>query len=302
MAKSKGKSHETKEERRERHRKKTAKSTCLNCGHKIKVDDKYCPNCGQQNIDRRVPLVELLGEFGRDYITFDSKLFRTLRPLIIKPGFLTNAFNSGQRVNYMPPIRMYLFISFLFFFLIAMLPSDLPTENPGAISFSNGDDLRVSGNFSPEEQQELDVQVSGMLQDKMDRIQAMSPNEFRLMVHRTMSVMMFFIMPLFALILSLFYINKKRFYVEHMVFSLHLHSAFFLLEFMLAIAVYFSPEFPAFEARLILNALYLFFALQAVYGDGIGITIAKQFGIVVTYSILIGISVLLAMFVRLAMV
>ena len=40
--------------------------------------------------------------------------------------------------------------------------------------------------------------------------------------------MMFLLLPLFALILKLVYINKNKYYYEHLIYSFHLHSAIFL--------------------------------------------------------------------------
>ena len=36
-----------------------------------------------------------------------------------------------------------------------------------------------------------------------------------------MPIAMFFLLPMFALALAVFYIRKKRFHVEHLVFALH---------------------------------------------------------------------------------
>lgn len=88
-------------------------SYCLNCGHEVEV--WFCPSCGQSQKDLRVSFRTLTMDFLGDVFTFDSKLFRSLKPLFIKPGFLTKEFMEGKRVRYIPPLRMYIFTSILFF-------------------------------------------------------------------------------------------------------------------------------------------------------------------------------------------
>ncbi|CAM2007185.1 DUF3667 domain-containing protein [Acanthopleuribacter pedis] len=89
---------------------------CLNCGHPVAL--LYCPNCGQSLRDVRVSISSLVMDFLGDAFTFDSKLFRSMRPLFLKPGFLTREFMRGRRAQYIPPLRMYLFFSILFFLTI----------------------------------------------------------------------------------------------------------------------------------------------------------------------------------------
>jgi hypothetical protein len=93
---------------------------CLNCQEPL-IGHNYCPNCGQTNTDRDLSIWTLLGDFFRDYFAFDSKLFRTIRPLIIKPGWVPLDFVIGKRVKHIPPLRLFIFLSFIFFFTINSL-------------------------------------------------------------------------------------------------------------------------------------------------------------------------------------
>lgn len=92
---------------------------CANCGYEFTGPDNFCPECGQENHDIRVPLKHHIHEVVEGLLHFDSKSFRTFITLIFKPGLLSREFNSGRRVRYVPPVRMYIFISFLFFFLLS---------------------------------------------------------------------------------------------------------------------------------------------------------------------------------------
>ena len=91
---------------------------CKNCNVKQEEWFKYCPNCGQEQIDKLVTFKQFLLDFLGDYFTFDSLFIRSFRPLLFKPGFLTNEFLAGRRVRYIPPIRMFIFISIVFFLFL----------------------------------------------------------------------------------------------------------------------------------------------------------------------------------------
>lgn len=87
--------------------------TCLNCG--TIVGERYCTHCGQENTEPKESIGHLIGHFFADITHFDSQIFTTLKDLILRPGFLTREYVAGRRVRYLNPIRMYIFISAIFF-------------------------------------------------------------------------------------------------------------------------------------------------------------------------------------------
>ena len=89
---------------------------CLNCGTELR--GQYCGGCGQRARGRLISLWELLQDAFGDLFEIDSRLWRTLIPLLIRPGKLTLDYLEGRRARYMPPFRMYLVLS-LVFFLVA---------------------------------------------------------------------------------------------------------------------------------------------------------------------------------------
>jgi len=91
--------------------------SCYNCGKKLNDHENYCPDCGQKNTDLNISMKDLIKEFVGDYFTFDSKFFRTIGPLIIKPGRVPSDFINGKRVVHIPPLRVFIFLSFITFFL-----------------------------------------------------------------------------------------------------------------------------------------------------------------------------------------
>ncbi|MCR5887866.1 DUF3667 domain-containing protein [Hymenobacter sp. J193] len=90
---------------------------CANCGHAFQPEqpNEFCPSCGQQNHDLNVSFGHVLEETLEGIFHFDSKVFRTAGLLLFRPGQLTRRFMQGHRVGYVPPIRLYVFISFVFF-------------------------------------------------------------------------------------------------------------------------------------------------------------------------------------------
>jgi hypothetical protein len=90
---------------------------CDNCG--ASVPGRYCGTCGQ----RLEPPIHSLWHFLRiateDVTHADSRLWRTLAALLFKPGFLTREFLDGRRARYLPPVRLYLVLSVVFFVMLA---------------------------------------------------------------------------------------------------------------------------------------------------------------------------------------
>ncbi|MDX1500015.1 MAG: DUF3667 domain-containing protein [Woeseiaceae bacterium] len=89
---------------------------CLNCG--TPLSGQYCGECGQRARSRLISLWELVTDAFGDLFELDSRLWRTLIPLVVRPGRLTDEYLKGRRVRFMPPFRMYLVLS-LVFFLVA---------------------------------------------------------------------------------------------------------------------------------------------------------------------------------------
>lgn len=100
---------------------------CLNCGHT--VEEHYCSHCGQENIETRQPFHYLFTHFFEDLTHYDGQVWKTFRFLLTKPGRLTKEFLAGRRMRYVPPVRLYIFMSFVAFLLPALLSHT--KEKPG---------------------------------------------------------------------------------------------------------------------------------------------------------------------------
>jgi len=95
---------------------------CLNCG--TRLGGQYCGNCGQRSRNRLISIWQLLQEAFGDLLELDSRLWRTVLPLLIRPGQLTRDYLEGRRARYMPPFRTYLVLSVIFFVVAFFDPRD----------------------------------------------------------------------------------------------------------------------------------------------------------------------------------
>lgn len=88
---------------------------CKNCSSE--TEGQYCHFCGQRYHDHKESFGELAYEFVSDFLHFDSRFFKTIVPLLFSPGKLTIRYNEGKQRSQFHPIRLYLFSSFVYFFL-----------------------------------------------------------------------------------------------------------------------------------------------------------------------------------------
>ncbi|MBX2875732.1 MAG: DUF3667 domain-containing protein [Saprospiraceae bacterium] len=102
----------------------------------------------------------------------------------------------------------------------------------------------------------------------------------------SMSWIALLIMPVIALMIQLFYRKQKRFYVEHLIFSFHLHSFFFLV-LSLGLLVAYASGISLLMPIVGISAIYFLFALKRVYQEGWGKTIIKWLFMGLSYMILL---------------
>jgi hypothetical protein len=89
---------------------------CLNCRQALSREDRFCSHCGQKVDENNLQLRAVIKEFFENYISLDFLFGRTLKPFLLRPGFLSQQFISGRRKDYANPFRLYIFTSLLFFF------------------------------------------------------------------------------------------------------------------------------------------------------------------------------------------
>ena len=114
---------------------------CLNCGEVL--TGQHCSHCGQRARVRVLSLWGLTRDLVGDVFDWDSRIWRTLRPLAFSPGRLTIDYLRGKRASYTPPFRMYLLLS-VAFFVVANMGTDagsvvhFDVDKDGGTSFQIG--------------------------------------------------------------------------------------------------------------------------------------------------------------------
>lgn len=94
--------------------------TCLNCGHH--VEERFCTHCGQENTEPKQVFHYLFTHFIEDFTHYDGQFWKTIKNLLFKPGKLTAIYLEGKRQLYVPPVKLYIFISFVTFFMFSLFP------------------------------------------------------------------------------------------------------------------------------------------------------------------------------------
>lgn len=112
-----------------------------------------------------------------------------------------------------------------------------------------------------------------------------NPSQLVTFIISRMSIILLLMMPFTALILKLLYIRQKRYFVEHLVFSIHTHSFVFIL--MGISILIFSMNYQktsngvsmnhnaAQGVAFIMGLIYFFMAMKRVYGQKKRWTIIK---------------------------
>ena len=68
------------------------------------------------------PFHYLFTHFIEDFTHYDGQFWGTIKNLLFKPGKLTETYIEGKRQRFVPPVKLYIFISFITFFLFAISP------------------------------------------------------------------------------------------------------------------------------------------------------------------------------------
>lgn len=94
--------------------------TCLNCGYQ--VEERFCTHCGQENTEPKQVFHYLFTHFIEDFTHYDGQFWKTIKNLLFKPGKLTAIYLEGKRKMYVPPVKLYIFMSFITFFMFSLFP------------------------------------------------------------------------------------------------------------------------------------------------------------------------------------
>jgi hypothetical protein len=239
-------------------------------------------------------------------------LWQSLYLLLLRPGRLTQEYFAERRVRYLPPVRLYLVLSVLFFAFGLATPEKTggpPTVSaPDAVAPSKA---APKGSAAREKSRSTILDIDDCdnvkipftwLQNSMRQSCVRNKEDNGVSVEHaffaTIPKTMFLFVPMMALVMLILYWRPRRFYVEHLVFFLHTHAAVFLLLLIQAllgwIALWVAWSIGAWVSAIIglYSAWYVYRAMRVYYGQGRLLTFTKLCAVGFTY--LIGIALTLA--------
>lgn len=271
--------------------------TCLNCGQQLEM--RYCPRCGQENVEPKESVWHFVTHFFNDITHFDGKFFSSMKLLFARPGLLSKGYMAGRRARYLNPIRMYLFVSFVFFLVFFYFPSfNKNKKDPSAIkkgvhgiatTFESLDESYINdtATFEPRNEHEYDslqltlpvaerdqgftryfnrkgTKMFGNVENNQESVL-----KFRDTFLHSLPQALFISLPIFALFLYLLYLRRRRayYYVSHAVFTIHIYCTTFILMMLLYI---FSRLGVRYVDYILFFAIlvYLYGAMLRFYGQG----------------------------------
>jgi len=299
------------------HLKERKEKNCLNCGETVM--GKFCHHCGQENVEVKESFGHLIMHFFQDLTHFDGKLWKTLKLLLFKPAKLTQLYMDGQRANFIHPIRMYLFISTVFFLFIfsgeqvnkpervKSLPAIALPKNvipnsvlPNTVVSKKIDLKKVDPkNIFPKKENSLHLQIgndtityksiaaydsaqsklpntkkdswieSSLVKKSIELNDKFKNDKFKFgtalveQFEHYFSRMLYISLPMFALFLWILYRrNKNHYFVDHLIFSIHIYCAFFIILFVLKL-FNLSTEFifhkPPFGTAAVITSILMFY-------------------------------------------
>jgi hypothetical protein len=273
---------------------------CPNCENQLGPKDNFCPNCGQENHDLKLPIRHLLFEVVEGLIHFDGKLFQTTKVLLLHPGRLTAEFRVGRRIRYVQPIRLYIFISFIFFLLLTVGSHKHSAPSHGAKADSTAQKAEPNSfnmSFEDIKDAELkglnDAQIDSVLRAhdtsltffnrymarQVARISDGGKEQYVHMLVKLLSNMMFVLMPVFAWLLYIFHRKRNEYYLTCLVFSVHLHCFIFLLFSAITLVGRVISNDYLMLASPLLIAVYFIWAMRTVFEQSFMRTLWKSLAI-----------------------
>jgi hypothetical protein len=257
------------------HKKYRAETNCLNCG--AEVQGKFCSNCGQENIETRENFFHMAFEFVSDYFHFDSKFFRSLIPLFIKPGFLTKEYWEGRRVKYIHPLRIFFFVTIVFVISTSFFykkfgdqfKSKLIQPDTSLIKLDDAylNSLPDSAKLYVPSHRDS-VTVKAIKEEKVkDARQLAKLNRGMDNVFVNLKYVTFFLLPVYALFFKILYRRRRPYYVDHLIYAMHLLTfAYCLFSITLLLPWLFPIGLEAMrQISVWIIMLYIGFSVHYLY-------------------------------------
>jgi len=296
-------------------------TNCENCG--TLLTGHYCANCGQPAVDYRRSFRHVITDVLDSFLNWDSKFLATFGHLLTRPWKLTNEFLAGHRVRYLNPLRLYLLVSILFFFVVnyaerraerghfnpvIMDEEEVPFDQlrepkPGATppidrpsdDFNDGKPHIMFGNNPDRPKSTFELWLNQKVEEKIGK----NGDKGKFFLHSIMQnlpYMMLTCIPIFAFLLKILYFFRRIFYIDHLIYSLHIHSFAYSASLTIGGAAYLLGRYahgiePLVVAALICTAVaQVFISIRRVYRQNWFLSLFKFFlgGFVYLVVLLIG--------------
>ena len=226
--------------------------------------------------------------FTAEAFHVDSRIIRTLYALFIKPGHLTLAYFKTSERQYVQPLKFYFVINFIFFLITPILN----TPHFQVFSFS----MKSLSGRNQIYQKIIKEQIQAI-----DVSEEIYEERFNAHLKYNQPAFVFLIIPFFALILNMVNFKNKRYYIEHLIFSIHFLS-FFLLFLLIIISLFRALTFGLnyftvsnglvgliiIVVFIIWLSIYLVVATRAVYKNRILPSILKSIILFVGFIVTMG--------------
>ncbi|MBZ5531970.1 MAG: DUF3667 domain-containing protein [Acidobacteriia bacterium] len=243
-------------------------TSCPNCGKELQ--GKYCHDCGEKKVHGHdLTLKHFLQHALHEFTHLDSKVFATVRYLFTRPGFLSQEFVAGRRLRYMKPLSLFLIASAVFLVV-------------GSFVMLSGFDVR----------QLSKADKKGQLDAAWEKIAAKKHLPKEVIVDRvqetmhkvTTALQLADVLAMAGLLALLF---RGRYFVEHLVFSLHYFSFTYLAAVLAAplyaiVTPFTWQSFTLSVCSTLVFFTYLTIGLRRFYGHSAAATVVKA---IVTYTI-----------------
>jgi hypothetical protein len=256
-------------------------TNCLNCG--TEVIGKFCHQCGQENIEVQDNFFHMVSHTLADFFHYDSKFFRSVTPLFGKPGFLTTEYLSGKRNRYIHPLRLFFFVTIVMVIVANSYYKKFEIE-------IMQDTVVVTSNTTSTDEDALQKQ-----ENMKTKIKAMVNKTFN-SINVYLKYISFLLLPIYALVFKLLYRKQKRFYVDHVIYMMHLQSfVYVIIIIMMLIAMFITPAAREWWSRIAIMAtfIYLIISLRKVYGQSWFKTVVKSF--IATFYVLFSTVIFIAL-------
>ena len=195
----------------------------------------FCPHCGERRAaEADYSLRGFLGEALETVTNLDTRVGRTAHALLLRPGLLSASHFEGVRRPYLGPLQLFLLCNVLFFFLQTLFGIGLFTLTlDNALVQFNGLflDFAARDGMTFRELRAADPEAFAAYATEFQRAASTQA--------RTLVLAM---VPFFAAVSYLLYGRDRRYYAQHLVFSLHTYAFLMLTVAATALAFWTAVQ------------------------------------------------------------